>query len=415
MELARRLTPVVRDALESFRVVVVTGPRQAGKTTLVHHVLSGRGTLQRLDDQATLDTALADPVGFVQYGEPPRAIDEIQRGGDLLVRAVKAQVDADPRPGQYLLDGSADFLTVPTISESLAGRAVLFDLWPFSQGEMEGAPDGFLARLLDDPSALRAGPASQVSLREYLERVCAGGFPDVTTLPPGRRPAWFRSYVRTVTQRDIRDLVDARRGDQLPRVLRLLAARTAGELVVANVHADSGLGSRSTTEDYIGYLSMTYLVHLVPAWSRNLTTKIKRHPKVYVGDSGLAAHLSGKGVEALERPGDPARGPLVETFVVNELMKQRSWTEADVELCHLRDRDGAEVDLVVEASDGRVAGIEVKAAMTVTSADFRRLAWLRDKLGDGFVHGVVLYAGDRPLSFGDRLTALPISYLWLAD
>lgn len=413
-EVPRRLGPAVVAALQAFRVVVVTGARQAGKTTLVRQVLGGSGTFQRLDDEAILEAALADPVGLVAYGARPCAFDEVQRGGDPLVRAIKSAVDADPAPGQFLLNGSADFLTVPVLSESLAGRAAFFELWPFSQGEIDSGPDGFLSLLLQDPDRLRGGPPSPLRIPDYLERVCAGGFPEIARLPVSARRAWFANYVRTVTQRDITELSGARKADQLPRLLRLLAARTASELVVSNVHEAAGFGGRQTTEDYIGFLGMTYLVHRLPAWSRNLTTKVKRHPKIYVSDTGLAAHLMGKEPAALARPDDPARGPLVETFVVNELRKQVGWVGADVTLHHFRDRDGVEVDVVIETADGRVAGIEVKSGATVTRADARWLGWLRDKLGDRFVAGVVLYAGDRPVAFGDRLTAVPLSYLWQA-
>lgn len=408
----RRMAPSVLAALSAFRVVVVTGPRQAGKTTLVRQVLGGRGTLIRLDEDAVLQAALADPVGMASYGATPRAFDEVQRAGDPLVRAIKAVIDTDSSPGQFLLDGSADFLTVPTLSESLAGRAVFLELWPFSQGELRNGPDGFLRTALDDPESMRSGPRSALSGRDYLEAICTGGFPEVVSLPGPSRGTWFANYVRTVTQRDISAMTGARRADRLPRLIRLLAARTAGELVVANVSADVGL-SRETTEDYIGFLGTTYLVHLVPAWSRNLTTKVKRHPKVYLTDTGLAAHLLGKRPDALQRPGDVNHGPLVETFVVSEVRKQLGWSGAEATLHHFCDRDGAEVDLVVEATDGRIIGIEVKASATPAQRDFRWLAWLRDKVGHDFVHGLVLYGGDRPLAFGDRLTALPLSYLWL--
>lgn len=197
----------------------MTGPRQAGKTTLVLQVLDGRSTLQRLDDDALLSAALADPGSFAAFGDFPTAIDEVQRAGDPLVRAIKAIVDADRTPGQFLLDGSADFLTVPTISESLAGRAAFFELWPFTQGEMSGGADGFVGAVFGDVAGLRRGPASRLTLRDYLERVCTGGFPEVIELPPDARRRWFASYVRTITQRDVADVATLRRAGALPRLL----------------------------------------------------------------------------------------------------------------------------------------------------------------------------------------------------
>ena len=413
-ELPRRLEPITREALSSFRVVVITGPRQAGKTTLVRRTLGDSGTFARLDREATLRAALDDPTGFAAFGETPRAFDEVQRAGEPLIRAVKNVVDDDPSRGQFLLNGSADFLTVPTISESLAGRAAFLELWPFTQGELHGAPDGFLETAFADPDLLLAGGRSALGLADYLTRICSGGFPEATTMAPRARRMWFRDYVRTVTQRDIKDLSGARRVRELPKLLGLLAARTAGGLVVASVHRAADLGGRNTTEAYLGYLEMTYLVLLLPAWSRNLSSKVAHRPKVHITDSGLAAHLLGKSPESLARPTDPARGPLLESFVANEMHRQASWLDEDVRLHHFRDRGGAEVDIIAEAADGRFVAVEVKSAPLVDRRDARHLEWLRNRAPDDFVCGVVLHSGERAYRLGDRLLALPISRLWTA-
>ena len=411
-DVPRRLEPITRRALADFRVVVVTGPRQAGKTTLVRRVLNGAGTFERLDRAATLQAALADPDGFAAFGETPRAFDEVQRGGDPLIRAIKNIVDEDATRGQFLLNGSADFLTVPTISESLAGRAAFLELWPFTQGELHQAPDGFLNAAFTDPDRLLANGAPPQELGDYLDRVCAGGFPEAVAMAPQARQTWFRDYLRTVIQRDIKDLSGARRIHELPKMLRLLAARTAGELVVENLHDDAGFGSRHTTEAYLGYLQMTYLVLLLPAWSRNLTSKAARRQKVHIVDSGLAAHLLGKTPKSLARPTDPARGQLIESFVVNELHRQKSWHYGTIALHHFRDRGGREIDIVAEAADGRLAAIEVKSSPAVDDKDARHLRWLRDKVPDEFVCGVVLHTGRRAYRLGDRIMALPVSRLW---
>lgn len=412
----RNVTPLLRELMAAFRVVTVTGPRQSGKTTLAKTMVRQSehlGTFFSLDDDALLRAAIEDPVGFVQARPGPTVIDEVQRGGDALVRAIKREVDDQPRPGRFLLTGSADFLTVPQLSESLAGRTVLLELWPFSQGEIEGTAERFIDRAIADPESLRSMAPASVSRPAYVDRLCRGGYPEVQSLSERQRDRWFESYIRMVIERDITGLGNIRRGGEVPRLLRLLAARSGSELVMQDVIRDVGL-SRQTVYDYVALLRTVYLVLEVPAWSTNLTSRVKRHPKLFLSDSGLASHLLATTAGALERPGAPGLGGLVETFVVNELVRQRTWADAATRLYHFRDRRGAEVDLILESRDGRVVGLEIKASSTVRRSSFDGLAFLRDLLGEDFLHGFVLYLGDQPLPFGDRLTALPIAGLWQA-
>lgn len=402
----------VDDALEDARVVVVSGARQVGKTTLVRRLVSERGgTYLTLDQPAVADAAREDPDGLVRDRMEPVVIDEVQRGGDDLVRAIKRAVDDEPRPGRFLLTGSARFTTVPGISESLAGRAALVDLWPLSQGERDGVLEGFLDRLFDDPDSLVEEGLS-LPRQELFERVVAGGYPEATALPPGRRrDRWFDGYVRTLIQRDIRELADLRRLDDIPRLLRLLAARSAQELEVSDLATEAGL-PRSTLQDYLPLLETVFLLSRSPAWSRNVTSKVVRRPKGYLTDSGLAAYLLGVDARGLLAPEARDRGALTETFVVGELRKQRTWARERVEVHHFRDRSGPEVDVVLETPRGRIAALEVKSGVTVRSSDLAALRLLRDRVGEAFVAGILLHAGDGVHRFGDRLLALPIPVLW---
>lgn len=409
--LKRAVEDRYRETVASRRVTIVTGPRQSGKTTLVRSQLAGNGTFRSLDDGGVLDAALADPTGFVALGERPLVIDEIQRGGEPLVRAIKAAVDRDSSPGQFVLTGSSNFLTVPTISESLAGRAGFVEVWPFTQGEMIGAGGHFVDSVLEGTSTLGGYRPTGLGRRDLLERVCAGGYPEVHQLRAPQRAGWFRDYVRTTIERDVVEMSGIRKVAEMGQLLRLFAARTGCELVMQSVVRDSSL-ERQAVSDHRAWLETIYLVATVPAWSRNLTRRVKKRLKVFVTDTGLAAWLLGKTPAALENPTDPATGQLVETFVYSELRRQLTWSAAEVGMFHWRDREGAEVDFVLEAGDGRIVGLEVKTGQTPQSGWFRWLEVMRDALGHQFVAGVVLYGGDQVLPFGDRLLAVPIPALW---
>jgi uncharacterized protein len=409
----RGLLNPAQEALGAFRVVVLNGPRQSGKSTLLRQLHKSTGGLHYdLDDETLWQAALADPSSLVSGQARHVYVDEVQRGGDALVRAIKRRVD-DPRSSTvFVLAGSTNFLTVPTLAESLAGRAVFLEVWPFSQGELRGAADRFLTRCIASPETLRRARAAALPREEYFKRIVAGGYPEPLRLPVGRlRTAWFKSYVTTVTQRDVRDISRIRWAGELPRLLRYLAGKTAQPLVKIKLADEVGI-ERNTLAGYLPLLETVFLVRELPAWSRNPLGKVTHTPKTHMCDTGLAAHLLGLDAAALAAPVAPMRGQLVETFVHNELMRQRAWSDVDVEFFHWRDRDGAEVDMLVETSAGAVFGIECKAASTVVAADFRWLRRLDAKLGSAFRHGIVLYLGEHPLAFGPKLTALPLSSLW---
>lgn len=417
----RRIEPVLRRALETFRIVVLQGPRQSGKTTLARHITDG-GTFLSLDNPAELSLAVDDPIGFIADRRRPVVIDEIQRGGDDLVRAIKLAVDADPAPGSFLLTGSADFLTVPVLSESLAGRAVFFGLSPFSAVELHTGHDGMLARLCTSAGAsggiaetvsdLLHAPPSTLGRSDYAERICRGGYPEAIGLSDADRVRWFESYILTSVTRDIIEATGARRSAELPRLLRAVAARTAGELVLADLHRDLGFGRVETTADYLSHLEMTHLVVRLGGWAPSAATQAKRRPKVLVTDSGLAAATLGVDAQRLGEAGEPSRGPLHETYAVNELRRQAAALDEPVRFSHFRDARGREIDLLIERPDGRIIAVEVKAGATVRSTDAKWLAWLRDLIGDRFEAGVILHTGQRPQPVSNRIVALPMSYLW---
>lgn len=411
----RHALGLVAETLESARVTLLHGPRQAGKTTLAR-LLCDRlgGTYLTLDNPALLTAARNDPMGFVAQPEPV-FIDEIQRAGDSLVTAIKLAVDLNPVPGRFLVTGSANFLTVPTLSESLAGRMGIVELWPLSQGELVHNPPGtFVRQALGTPEELRNGPPGTHTRDQYLELLCSGGYPATVHLTPAQRRRWFRDYMHTVAQRDIVELGDIRRADALVPLLETAAARSGQGLNIARLARSVSINVR-TAANYLAWLENVFLIHRIPMWSRNLSRKAARASKVCVTDSGLAAAISGKEPDALARPADTSVGALVETFATNEIAKQLTWDNSGVRLHYYRDRSGAEIDLILEAPDGRIVAIEVKAAVSPGPRATRWLVWLRDHLdrfGDDFVHGFVLHTGPSRISLGDRLTLLPLDALW---
>ena len=334
----RHLGPHVEEALDTFRAVILHGARQCGKSTLARSVVERRGgTYLTLDDDAVRDAALADPDTLLVSWPEPLAIDEFQLGGDRVVRAVKRAVDRDPTPGRFLLTGSTNFLAVPDVSESLAGRARLLRLDPFSEAELAGRPAPSVEAWFDD------GPRNPIgappSRQGYLETVSRGGYPEVVRLPSGARVGWFESYVETVTQRDLRELADIRRSGALPRLLRWVAASRGAELNASRASRDLEI-DRATVTAYLDCLQAVFLVRELPAWSRSHLGRAARRPKLHLTDTGLSAAVLGIRAEQLSPPTATATGPLLESFVVNELARQTASSPAPVRRLHVRHHRG---------------------------------------------------------------------------
>lgn len=408
----------VTELLDSFRVVLVSGARQTGKTTLVRELLElpGDGWIS-FDDEAMLARATDDPIGFVAALPVPAAVDEFQRAGRGFLLAVKQAVDRNRRRGQVLLTGSTNYLADRSLSETLAGRAGRLQLWPLSMGERLGQRETFVDLLFDQNAW--PPPAQRHARDELVQWMLEGGYPEILTegLRGRRRRNWFEAYVHDVVSREaLRPMVEVRLETELRKLLRLLAARTGHELVVTSLAGDAEI-SRDTAANYLSLLEALNLVTLIPAWSTNITTRAKRRPKVALVDTGLAADLCGMG----ERDFDPtvggrAAGHLFETFVITEILKQATWSDRSVDFSYFRDRNGAEVDLIAEdRRTGELAGIEIKLSSTPVSRDARHLVLLRDRLGKRFRTGLVIHTGTQVLPLGDRLWAVPVSAVWRAD
>jgi predicted AAA+ superfamily ATPase len=406
----RKASSLIAEALADTRVVTLNGARQAGKSTLARlaAAASPGAAVRLLDDPATLRAARDDPASFVEH-DGLLVIDEVQLAPDLF-RSIKVAVDTDPRPGRFLLTGSAQILALRQLPDALPGRMEIIELWPFSQGEIDHSPDAFIdAAFARGPGLART---SALRKRDYLDRVVRGGYPEAIRRSPRRRAAFFESYLTNLIERDVKELAAIERRGDLRRLLALLAGRSGGLLVPATLAADSGI-PRTTLNRYLELLTAVFLIKQLPAWSASQTQRAVGTPKLAFTDTGIASHLLGQDATRLGAP-DGAAGSMIETFALMELARQLTWCTERARLHHYRTKDKVEVDAILETPDGRVVAIEVKAGATVRSEDLAGLRHLAHRLGPRLVAGYVLYTGQQTLPFGDRLRALPIDALWQA-
>lgn len=399
---AQRVTVALRDT----PVVMVNGPRQSGKTTLVRAFAGPDRPYLSLDDETVLQGARNDTTGFLR-GLNRGVIDEVQRAPDLL-RAIKRAVDQDRRPGRFLLTGSANVLTVPRISESLAGRMQVVSLLPLSRAEIGGRRPTFLEKaftgeLVRPPAILFGG--------ELVRTVLAGGYPEMLRRKGAeRRRAWARDYMKAVVQRDVRDVAEVEKLDQMLRLLRVLAHHSGQLTNFTQIGGQLGLDDK-TTGKYVAVLEQLFLVRRVEPWFRNRLKRLVKTPRLHFLDSGLLATVLGATEERI-RSDRSLLGPVLETFAFSEVMKQADWLDEACIVYHYRDKDQDEVDIVVENDSGAIVGIEVKAAATVNAADFKGIRKLSAAAGGDFKLGIVLYDGERVVPFGEHLVAAPVSCIW---
>lgn len=408
--LHRHLVQPILTSLKDSPVVFIQGARQTGKSTLAKS-LAAVGHDARyltLDNAATLSAAESDPTGFIAGLDGPVIIDEVQRAPGLAL-AIKSAVDADRKPGRFLLTGSANVLVLPKLSESLAGRIEIHTLWPLSQGEMEGHHDAFVDAIFQ--TRFEPGQAAAEGGPKVMQRLVQGGYPEMLTRASAeRRQAWFGSYITSILQRDVRDIANIRDLTDLPRLLALLASRAASLLDYADLGRSIGI-PQTTLKRYMGLLEATFLIQVLPAWFTNIGKRLAKSPKVLINDTGLLTHLLG--ADAARLRADPTlAGSVLESFVALELLKQRGWSKLQPRLHHFRTHNGDEVDLVLEDRAGRIVGIEVKASASVDASHFKHLRTLADAAGSRFIRGVVLYTGAEPIPFAKNLVALPLSEVW---
>ncbi|MDR1935881.1 MAG: ATP-binding protein [Candidatus Accumulibacter sp.] len=405
----RHITALLLEALSDTPVVVINGARQTGKSTLARMLPEARARRYlTLDDNTVLSAARSDPAGFIAGLDGPVALDEIQRAPEMFL-AIKAAVDRERTAGRFLLTGSANVMLMPALADSLAGRMEIVRLAPLSCAERADGPDFNRVDWLFDGALDRALPPCDRA--SFIERLLAGGFPEAAARTSARRrAAWFESFLDAVLQRDMRELVNLEQLTEMPRLVQLLAHRSASLLNFAELSRGSGI-AQTTLKRYFALLETLFLLYRLPAWERNRGKRLVKAPKVFLPDSGLLAHLAGHTADPLAAaPGLP--GALVETFVAGELVKHLAFSARGLSLWHYRTQSGMEVDFLLEDRQGGVTGIEVKAAATVASGDFKGLRHLQETEAERFRRGIVLYTGNEVVPFGQKLFAVPMSAWW---
>lgn len=405
--IARHLDVRIKEALLDTPAILVNGPRQCGKTTLVRQYVSTDRPYFSLDDQGLLEAVRTDPIGFVrQY--PQAIIDEVQRAPGLLL-ALKASIDIDRRAGRYLLTGSANLMALPQIADSLAGRIDILTLLPLSNAELAGREADFLQRVQSQnwPST----PLEpECSGSDFMRQVLAGGYPEMRQrASPSRRQAWAQAYLTTLIERDIHDIAQIDDASRLPQLLALTAGLSAQLPNMRQLGGQMGMSAK-TVEKYMGVFEKMFLLSRLPAWSRHELNRLVKSPKLHFLDAGLQASLTRLTPELLTMQRQ-RWGATLETWVYAELRKQLSGHPQAWFLSYYRDKDKVEVDFVLESALREVIGIEVKAAATVVASDFKGLKRLKDQCGTGFISGIVLYDGDRCLPFGEGFWAVPLQMM----
>ena len=365
----RALTLVARERLRSYPVLVITGPRQSGKTTLARALDPGRAYFS-LEDPDTRAFATDDPRGFLDQAGDGAILDEVQRCPDLL-SYLQGVIDAKPgRLGRYILTGSSQFELLQSVSQSLAGRAAMLTLHPFSLAELQ---------------ATKKAPVTIDSL------LYAGLYPPVydRSIEPS---VWLQDYVATYLERDVRQIVRVKDLSTFQRFVQLCAGRIGQLLNVSSLAADAGI-TRITADAWLSVLEASHLIHVIRPWFTNISKRQIKSPKLYFSDVGLAAWLLG--VRKLEHlPNHPQRGMLFENWVITEMIKARTNRGLRPEVHFLRDQQGHEIDAVVETSPDTLQAVEIKSGATVAGDFFKGLDYWRDRLDRQTMGAWLIYGGE---------------------
>jgi predicted AAA+ superfamily ATPase len=399
----RKIAAYINLAMKDTPVVMINGPRQSGKTTLVQQHTPSL-PYYTLDDDNILNSALQDPIGFIKRIDRG-IIDEIQRVPELL-RAIKLSVDQNRQPGRFLITGSANLLALPRIGDSLAGRMEILTLLPLSLSEIERRENQFLTL-----AQTQNWPTVTMSNKfDCLSQAIMGGYPEMLMRTDTyRRNAWAKSYIKAIVERDVKDISSIEKLAEMPHLLEVLAQHSGQLTNFTQIGGQINLDGK-TTQKYINLLENLFLVKRLRPWHRNTLSRIIKTPKIHFLDSGLLASLNRISLERIQTDRSIA-GALLKTWVYGELLKTINHETDSWDIFHYRDKDQTEVDFILENGANQIIGIEVKASSTVFGHDFRGLRKLSALAGKDWISGIVFYNGEQCLSFGDALWAIPFSFL----
>lgn len=400
----RSITQLLKDAFKFFPVVMLTGARQVGKSTLAMKLVDNYVTF---DDVSLFSSARTDPVSFLKGLKKPVVLDEVQRIPELL-HSIKQDVDAERKNGTYLLTGSANIMLLRNISETLAGRVALFELWPLSAREIHGKPFENVLEMLFDGAFLDYRP-SNMKYGDILGAIISGGYPDVVKIRNEKgRYLWFSSYVATYLERDVRDIGELRNIEKFLRTFHILAPQSANLINKTALSMDASVNIKSL-ENYLNLLQLVYQIYFLKPYTRNIRKRVVKSSKFFFTDSGMLSHLLGVNnrEDLLE---SPYKGLILETFIFSEIMKGVKYNLKPSGLFYYRTVDGKEIDFIIER-EGKLVAIEVKFSRSVSFHDFKVMVRFAESQNN-FAYGFVFYLGNEILPFGKNLFALPVKVLF---
>ncbi len=389
------------------RVVLLTGPRQSGKTTLAEKVAGDQMEYLSLDNPSLLDSAKFDPLGFIKDKDRV-VIDEVQRVPDLIL-AIKLSVDSDSRPGRFLLTASTDLKILPKVPDSLAGRVETIQLFPLSQAEILSGSGNFLDAIYDFNN-LKVGEIR--TGRKLIELVFAGGYPDALRRSNAiRKNDWYLKYLDKIVSEDIPLLVKTNHLNEFPDILKLIAENADNKTNYSEIGSEFRL-SHTTIQKYTRIFEGVYLLRSLQPWFKSWLTRKIKTPRKHFLDTGLMTTLQRWSSEQVLQDRDLFK-PILETFIISEIRKLASWSSGQYYFSFFKNKDGANVDIIIENQKRKIIGMEVSTSVVPRESEFKDLHLLAKRSGSDFLFGLVLYDGTEIIPFGNKMLAVPISCLWI--